>query len=153
MFRRPEPTPPVVLDRIRPVEVPVLTEVKRRLGRDDVAGALLYAYPKVVEDLGRAYDVAFPEGYSHEEILTRRFNEAMAPMAEFFDQLYRMYAPVRFGGRAPPGTADVVLELVQSLYSPEPMWRLYVTPYSPEPAATTSAGTSATTPERAGEEG
>jgi hypothetical protein len=153
MFRRPDPTPPVILDRIRPVEVPVLTEVKRRLGRDDVAGALLYAYPKVVDDLGRAYDVAFPEGYSHEEILTRRFNEAMAPMAEFFDRLYRLYAPVRFGGRAPPGTADVVLELVQSLYSPEPMWRLYVTTLHPVPAPTAAAGGETPSAERLGEEG
>jgi hypothetical protein len=153
MFRRADPTPPVILDRIRAVEVPVLTEVKRRLGRDDVAGALLYAYPKVVEDLGRAYDVAFPEGYSHEEILTRRFNEAMAPMAEFFDRLYRLYAPVRFGGRAPPGTADVVLELVQSLYSPEPMWRLYVTPLTPAPAVHSTGSTPTSAVERSPEEG
>jgi hypothetical protein len=131
LFRRGEPAPVVVLDRIRPVEVPVLTEVKRRLGRNDIAGALLLAYPAVVADLGRAYGVDFPEGFSHEEILAKRFNEAMSPMAEFFDRLYRLYAPVRFGGQLPPGSADVVLELVQSLYSAEPMWRLYVTTLPP----------------------
>jgi hypothetical protein len=152
MFRRPESTTIVVRDRIRPVEVPVLTEAKRRLGRDDVAGALLYAYPKVVEDLGRAYGVEFPEGYSHEEILTKGFNEAMAPMAEFFDRLYRLYAPVRFGRRPPPGTGDAVLELLQSLYGAEPMWRLYVTNLAaPDPPD--NGGTAAAPAERLGEEG
>ncbi|MCI4328382.1 MAG: hypothetical protein L3J86_02245 [Thermoplasmata archaeon] len=138
MFRRPDPPPAVVVDRIRPVEVPTLTEVKRRLGRNDVAGALLYAYPKIVEDLGRAYGVDFPEGFSHEEILAKRFNAEMAPMAEFFDRLYRLYAPVRFGRHPTPHAADIVLELVQSLYSPEPMLRLYVTNLGP--SAPTNGG-------------
>jgi hypothetical protein len=127
LFRRSNSPPVVMLDRIRPVEVPILTEVKRRLGRNDVAGALLLAYPKVVEDLGRAYGVEFPEGYSHEEILEKRFNAEMRPMAEFFDRLYRLYAPVRFGKRPNPGSGDLVLELMQSLYSAQPMWHLYVT--------------------------
>lgn len=144
MFRRSEPPPVVVVDRIRPVEVPILTEVKRRLGRNDVAGALLYAYPKIVEDLGRAYGVDFPEGFSHEEILTKRFNAEMAPMAEFFDRLYRLYAPVRFGRHPTPHSADIVLELVQSLYSPEPMWRLYVTNLGPSPP--TNGGAAAPNP-------
>jgi hypothetical protein len=116
----------LVRERVRPVEVPVLTETKRLLGRDEVAGALEYAYPIVVRDLERAYGVAFPEGYTHEEIVLHGFTEEMRPLAEFFDRLYRLYAPVRYGHRPPPGSADDVLELLQSLYSPLPMWRLYL---------------------------
>ncbi len=124
--RRPPATPPVVIERIRPVEVPVLTEVKRRLGREELAQAVLYAYPKVVEDLARGYGVEIPPGYSHEEILTKCFTETMVPWAGFFDRLYRIYAPIRYGERAPTGTPEDLLELLQSLYGAEPMWRLYV---------------------------
>jgi hypothetical protein len=131
-FGRAEPPPPpVVLERIRPVEVPVLTELKRLLGREDPAGALRYAYPKVVEDLARAYGVAIPVGLTHEEIVRRAFTEAMRPQLDFFDRLYRLYAPVRYGERAPPAGAEEIFETVQSLYAAEPMWRLYVTPGEP----------------------
>ncbi|HEV2318083.1 MAG TPA: hypothetical protein VGV89_11010 [Thermoplasmata archaeon] len=119
-------TDPIVLERIRPVEVPPLTEAKRYLVRNDVAGALLYAYPQVVADLGRAYGIEFPEGFSHEDLVAQGFSEEMRPLVAFFDELYRLYAPVRYGGRRPEGTGDAVLELLQSLYSPEPMWRPYV---------------------------
>jgi hypothetical protein len=128
-FRRPEPTSSlVVVDRIRAVEVPVLTETKRRIVRGDVGGALLYAYPKVVEDLGRAYGTTFPEGFAHEEIVARAFTAEMAPLREFFDQLYRWYAPVRFGRNPSAEAGEAVVGLLQSLYAAEPMWRLYVTP-------------------------
>jgi hypothetical protein len=133
LLGRAPPTDPVVLDRIRAIEVPVLTEVKRRLGRQDLAGAVLYAYPAVVEDLARAYGVELPPGYSHEEILRRGFTSEMAPLADFFDRLYRLYAPVRYGGRSPPGTGEDLLELLQSLYAADPMWRLYVRPGEPGP--------------------
>ncbi|MHB8352574.1 MAG: hypothetical protein ACYDFT_07820 [Thermoplasmata archaeon] len=127
VWHRAEPVrDPVVTERIRGVEVPVLTDAKRRLLRRDVAGALRDAYPKLLEDLQRAYGVEFPPGYSHEEILARGFTEPMRPLTEFFDRLYRLYAPVRFGGRMPDDRGDEVLELLRSLYSPEPMWRLYL---------------------------
>jgi hypothetical protein len=115
-----------VRELLRPIEVPVLTEVKRRLAHDQVAAALEYAYPQVLTDLQRAYGVEFPPGFSHEDIVDRGFSEPMQPFRVFIDRLYRLYAPVRYGHRAPPGTGEEVLELVQSLYSPEPMWRLYV---------------------------
>ncbi|MCI4326236.1 MAG: hypothetical protein L3K16_01160 [Thermoplasmata archaeon] len=126
---RPDDGPePIVVDRIRAVEVPVLTEAKRHLVRGDVPGALRYAYPKVLEDLARAYGTAIPEGFSHEEIVDRGFTPEMAPLLDFFDRLYALYAPARFGTGPAPEAGDEVLELLQSLYSAEPMWRLYVTP-------------------------
>jgi hypothetical protein len=117
---------PAVRERVRAIEVPVLTETKRFLAREEVAPALRYAYPVVLRDLERAYGVTFPEGFTHEEIVARAFTEEMRPLADFLDGLYRLYAPVRYGNRPPPGSADEVLELLQSLYSPERMWRLYL---------------------------
>ncbi|MGI0052671.1 MAG: hypothetical protein ACRECR_00215 [Thermoplasmata archaeon] len=142
--RRAEPVrEAIVTERIRGVEVPVLTETKRRLLRGEVAEALRYAYPRVVADLERAYGVEFPPGFSHEEILERGFTEPMRPLTEFFDRFYRYYAPVRFGGRAPSSEGDQVLEIVRSLYSSEPMWRLYLSdgfstapPYETAPTET-----------------
>jgi hypothetical protein len=129
LFRRGDPAQdPRVVDRFRAVEVPVLTEAKRHLVRGDVKGALLYAYPKVIEDLGRAYGATFPGGFSHEEILARGFTPEMGPLVDFFDRLYHLYAPARFGNGPNGGSGDEVLELLQSLYAAEPMWRLYVTP-------------------------
>jgi hypothetical protein len=145
--RRPEKVDPVILERIRPVEVPVLTEVKRRLGREDVAGALRYAYPKVVEDLARAYQVTIPPGFSHEEIVARGFTEPMRPLLDFFEKLYRLYSPVRYGERPAPGAPQEVLELLQSLYGAEPMWRLYVTEaVRPPPRAESSPTAAAASP-------
>lgn len=129
--RRTEPLPAPPSDRVRAIEVPVLTELKRLLGRDDVSGALLYVYPKVLEDIGRAYGAEVPQGYSHEEMVARTFSGPMGTQVEFFDRLYRFYAPVRYGRRPAPGTAKEVLEIVQSLYAAEPMWRLYLTDLAP----------------------
>jgi len=118
----------VVVDRIRAVEVPVLTEAKRYIVRGEVSAALRFAYPKVVEDLSRAFGTALPEGYSHEELLARSFTPEMAPLVDFFNRLYALYAPARFGDGATPESGEEALELLQSLYAAEPMWRLYVTP-------------------------
>lgn len=145
-WRHEEPPVIVVADRIRPVEVPVLTELKRLLGHGDVSRALLYVYPRVLTDVARAYDAEVPEGYSHEEIVAQRLAAPMGTQVEFLDRLYRMYAPVRYGRGPAPGTGDEVLELVQSLYAPERMWRLYLTevPRSPvpngHPAAVAASG-------------
>ena len=118
---------PAVQDRIRAIEVPVLTEVKRRIGRGDVSGALLYAYPKVLEDLPRAYGIEVAAGDVHEELMGRRVTPEMAPVAEFFDRLYTLYAPVRFGERPANGSSKDLVEVLKSLYAAEPMWRLYLT--------------------------
>jgi hypothetical protein len=146
LFRRSGDGGASVLERIRPVEVPILTEAKRRLARGDVGGALRYAYPRVLDDLGRAYDVEFPPGFSHEEIVGRAFTEPMQPLRVFFDGLYQLYAPVRFGGSALPGRSNEVLEMLRSLYAAEPMWRLYVRPREPERAPPAGAASEAPGP-------
>ncbi|MCI4323608.1 MAG: hypothetical protein L3K03_06275 [Thermoplasmata archaeon] len=139
--RRPDEVPaPTVIERIRPVEVPILTDVKRKVALGDVRGALLDSYPQVVADLGRAYDVEILPGYSHEDIVGPALPQAARPLAVFLDRLFALYAPVRFAGRAPPPVGKEIIELVQSLYSSEPMWRLYIREANPNDDRATPTG-------------
>jgi hypothetical protein len=130
----------VIVEKIRPVEVPVLTEAKRRLGRGEVAETLRYAYPKVVEDLQRAYRRPFAVGWTHEEIVRDGFTPEMQPLLDFFEALWRLYEPFRYGARGPPPEGREVLELLQSLYAAPPMWRLYVELARPESEVLRSEG-------------
>ncbi|MCI4363066.1 MAG: hypothetical protein L3K13_02000 [Thermoplasmata archaeon] len=134
MRRKPreEGATTLIVEKIRPVEVPPLTEAKRRLGRGEVAQALRDAYPKVVEDLQRAYARPFAVGWTHEEIVRDGFTEEMRPQLDFFEALWRLYEPFRYGSSAPPPDGRAVLELLQSLYAAPPMWRLYIEPARPE---------------------
>jgi hypothetical protein len=142
--RRSEEIPaPTVIERIRPVEVPILTDVKRKVALGDVRGALLASYPQVVADLSRAYDVEFPPGFSHEDIVGPSLPDAARPLAVFLERLFALYAPVRFAGRAPPPVGKEIVELVQSLYSSEPMWRLYIRAADPNDERAAPPGPSA----------
>jgi hypothetical protein len=125
-FRR-APTPPEYLERLRPVELPILTETKRRIFRGDVAGALRYAYPLVLEDVQKAYGVTFPPEWTHEEILRHGIPAQAGPIAEFLGQLYRLYAPARYsdGAGLAPEAGMEAIELLRSIYAFAPMWRLY----------------------------
>lgn len=116
-----------VVERVRTIELPIETEVKRRVLRGDVAGALRYAYPLVLEDLQKAYDVSFPPEWTHEEILRRGLPPGAGPVDELLPRLYRLYAEARYGDGAALTAEDgrEALELLRSLYAVAPMWRLY----------------------------
>ncbi|MCI4340810.1 MAG: hypothetical protein L3K11_00300 [Thermoplasmata archaeon] len=120
-----------MIEKFRPVEVPVLTETKRRLAKGQVGEALRLAYPQVITDLQRAYHRPFAVGWTHEEIIRYGFQPEMEPLLDFFEELWRLYEPFRFGDRAPPPEGRAVLELLVSLYAAAPMWRLYVEPARP----------------------
>lgn len=115
-----------IVERIRVPEIPVLTETKRRIGRGDVGGALRYAYPEVIVDLSRAYHRPFAVGWTHEEIVREGFSEEMHPLLDFFEGLWSLYAPFRYGGLPPREDGARLIELLRSLYSTPPMWRLYL---------------------------
>jgi hypothetical protein len=124
---RRELAAPFVVERLRPVELPILTETKRRIFGGDVAGALRYAYPLVLEDLQKAYGVQFPIAWTHEEILRRGLPPGAGPIGEFLPRLYRLYGPARYGEAVDiPESAGVeTIELLRSIYAFAPMWRLY----------------------------
>jgi len=118
---------PRYLERFRTIEPPILTETKRRIYRGDVAGALRYAYPLVLEDVQKAYGVTFPPEWTHEEILRAGLPPGAGVVAEFLPRLYRLYAPARYSGDTPlpPEAGTEAIEVLRSLYSVAPMWRLY----------------------------
>ncbi len=123
--RGPDPAGPQLL--LRPVELPVLTETKRRIYRGNVAEALRYAYPIVLEDLQQAYGVQFPAEWTHEEILRLGLPPAAGPLSEFLARFYRLYGPARYapGATLPPEAGNEAIELLRSIYAFAPMWRLY----------------------------
>ncbi len=114
-------------ERLRPVELPLLAETKRRIFGGDVAGALRYAYPLVLDDLQRAYGVQFPPDWTHEEILRGGLPPGAGPIGEFLPRLYRLYGQARYGSGAELTEADglAAVELLRSIYAYAPMWRLY----------------------------
>jgi hypothetical protein len=125
--RRKAPDGPRYLERFRILEPPILTETKIRIYRGDVAGALRYAYPLVLEDVEKAYAVKFPPEWTHEEILRTGIPPGAGPVVELLPRLYRLYAPARYsdGAPLPPEAGTEAIEILRSLYSVAPMWRLY----------------------------
>ncbi len=119
------PVRPIYVRSVEPVEVPVLTESRRRIGRGDFAGAIRYAFPMALRDAERAYGLRFPPELTNGEILTGGFPSDRASVAELFGQLYRIYEPTRYGAR-PPSDPEAFMDLLRSIYADRPMWSLYV---------------------------
>ncbi len=91
---------PVLLEQIVPLEVPVLTEVKRLLTRGERARAIRYGYLKAVEDCVYAFGVRFPTGATHVEFLATAMGpgSTLCDQREIYERAYRMYETVRYGG-------------------------------------------------------
>jgi hypothetical protein len=130
----------MLVDQIRTMEVPVVTEVKRRVMRGDYDGAVLYAYPRALEDLEKAYGVAFSPDWTHSEILVRGMHPEMGGLPEMFLRLYRLYEPVRYGRGGPRSPTDLQ-GLMVSIYSQRPMWKLYTELLTSVPEETPAAPT------------
>jgi hypothetical protein len=116
---------PVVLETMRGVEVPPITETKRRWSGGDRAGAISYAYTTVLYDLERAFHVRFRPDWTNEEILILGVTPEMIPIPEFLERLLRSYEPVRYGGSVPPDAVSPEGAL-SSIYAHHAMWTLYV---------------------------
>jgi hypothetical protein len=116
---------PVVLETMRSVEVPPITETKRRWSGGDRAGAISYAYTTVLLDMERAFHVHFRPDWTNEEILVIGVTPEMVPIPEFLERLLRLYEPVRYGG-AVPSDAESPEGILASIYAHHAMWTLYV---------------------------
>jgi hypothetical protein len=115
----------MILETMRPVEVPPITETKRRWLKGDREGAILYAYEAVLGDLQRAYGVRYPPDWTHDDILVLGVTPEMEPILPFVRELHDQYLPLRYGGQVPEGIPSPD-RLVQSVYSQRAMWSLYV---------------------------
>ena len=116
---------PVVLESRRPIEVAVVTEVKRLWANGQREKAVRYACDSVIADLQRGYAVRFPPDWTHEDILVRGVTPEMGPIPDFLAHLVRLYEPVRYGG-LPSETSASPVPLVESIYSQPAMWGLYL---------------------------
>ena len=140
---------PIVLETRRPVEVPVLTETKRRWARGDRVGAIQYAYSGALADVERAFDVRFPPDWTHEDILIRGVSPEMGSVPDFLVDLLRVYEPVRYGGAA-PGAGESPVPILQSIYAHPKMWGLYL---AAVPAPASGASSAPTAPSAPAPEG
>jgi hypothetical protein len=143
-FSKPEPPPPEVVEQVEPLEIPVIIEVNRRLGRGDWRGAVRWSYPLVAADLAKAFNVPFPSYWTHEEFLRSLNEKTMGHLPEFLRKYYQIYAPVRYGAPGTPirygathgadaarilGASEVpdeLMDLLKSIYAQAEMWRLYI---------------------------
>ncbi|HEV2520350.1 MAG TPA: hypothetical protein VGX00_07015 [Thermoplasmata archaeon] len=138
-WRKPQPVSTEIVEQITAVEIPVITEVNRRLAKKDYASAIRIAYPRASLDLARAFHVGFPPGMTHEEFLRTRMTPEMGHLPEFFQRFYELYAPLRYG---PPGAWEdpaALVSILKSIYAPRPMWQLYLQPKDPETVAEPAA--------------
>lgn len=112
---------------VRPLEVPVVTETKRLMGLGQVEEAVRYAYTHAVEDAHRALAWETPTHATHREVLLSKAATEPANFATHLARLYALYEPIRYGERFAKLREDPV-DLLRSLYSYAPMWRLYALP-------------------------
>jgi hypothetical protein len=112
---------------IRPLEISVVTETKRLMGRGESARAVRYAYPAALTDAARAFHWEFEASATHRELLAQFAEKAPAHFVTHLARLYALYEPARYGRDAPPLTEDPV-QILLSLYSFGDMWMLYATP-------------------------
>ncbi|HTT35417.1 MAG TPA: DUF4129 domain-containing protein [Thermoplasmata archaeon] len=133
---------PTVIERVEPVEIPVLTETKRRLQRGEYDEAIRFACLQVVADLERAFGRPFPPGWTLSEVVERGRTDAMGHLPEFLERLAALYGPLRFGAPSPRRDPDALLALLQSIYAAGPMWRLYLEMKWPDASPPIAAGAS-----------
>ncbi|MCI4349149.1 MAG: hypothetical protein L3J93_02880 [Thermoplasmata archaeon] len=133
-WKKPDTVEPEIVEQVEPVEIPVITEVKRQLAQSDFRSAILHAYPVVANDLSRAFAIPFPHGTTHEEFLRASRTKKTGHLPEFLQRLYRLYAPIRYGPPGAPESPASLTELLKSIYAQPPMWRLHLAPREAPPA-------------------
>jgi hypothetical protein len=139
LFKKKPGENQVYVETVRPVEIPVITAVKQCLMRANYGEAVRYGFQAALYDFQRAYKVVFPPTITNKDILFRELKNVGGYLPALFEQFYELYEPVRFGRPGGwKGHEGDVVSLLQSIYSAEPMWRLYaqqVSSNAPETSA------------------
>lgn len=126
-FSRPPEAAPEVVERIEPIEIPIISEVQRRLARDEYEAAVAAAYRQVIDDLQRAYGRTFPPGWTQYEVLDKGLNDPkLGHLPEFVRRLTDLYVPTRFSAPPWPRDPEQLESLLRSIYARRPMWALYL---------------------------
>ncbi len=132
MFNRDYGQGPYVMETVRPIEIPVIAQVKRRLAEGQFAEAITLAYHTAVLDLQRGYRYSFPAHWTHLDVLQWARRNNLGIVADCLAKLYHLYEPVRYGRPADVQRSDVISPLT-SLYAQSPLWRLYAPNHYPGP--------------------
>ena len=127
-FSRAPAPPPEIIERVEAVEIPIITETKRRIARGEYEEALRAAYAQVVADVQRAYSARFPPGWTHDELIERGLDGRMGHLPEFLRRLTDLYVPVRYGPGPVRNDSERLSGLLVSIYAQRPMWQLYLEP-------------------------
>ncbi|MCL5984115.1 MAG: hypothetical protein M1143_00870 [Candidatus Thermoplasmatota archaeon] len=126
LFKKRSEENPVFVETVRPVEIPVITAVKQCLAKNNYGEAVRYGYQAAIYDFQRAYKVVFSTTLSNKDILDRELKNAGGYLPQLFEQFYLLYEPVRYGKPGGwRGHEGDVVGILQSIYSMEPLWRLY----------------------------
>lgn len=115
---------------------PLINEVRHDLVVGAYDEAIRRAYRGALDDARRAYNLQFPAGWTHPEILAHGFPTSTGDLAVSFRRLYDLYRPIRYGPPQAHHSPEPVIELLQDIYGRVPMWTLYS---EPPPATETSA--------------
>lgn len=121
--------------------VPLLSEVRHDLVVGAYDEAVRRAYRGALDDARRAYNLQFPAGWTHPEILAHGFPTSTGDLPRAFRRLYDLYRPIRYGPPQAHRSPEPVIELLQDIYGRVPMWTLYAEPQPPpEPATGADSG-------------
>lgn len=124
MFRRDYAEPGYVLETVRPLEVPVIAQVKHLLAEDHYVQAVTLAYQTALVDLQRTYRFQIPAHWTHKDVLQWAARSNLGLVSDLLARLYRLYEAVRYGTSADIVRGDVLGPLT-SLYAQTPLWRAY----------------------------
>lgn len=125
LFKKKAGDNQVYVETVRPVEIPVITAVKQCLVRSNYPEAVRYGFQAALYDFQRAFKVVFSTTLTNKDILFRELKNVGGYLPALFEQFYELYEPVRFGKPGNKTHEGDVVGLLQSIYSAEPMWRLY----------------------------
>jgi hypothetical protein len=97
-------------------ELPILTEVRRRLDSGDSAGAILIGFETAMRDFQLAFGFEPPPFWTYSDIFRLGVRTDMGYAPILLARLYRIYEPVRYGGaRSVPSGG--ILETLRQFYA------------------------------------
>ena len=114
-----------MIESVRPVEVPVITETRRLVARGEYRRAVQYGYSRVLADLRNAYQLLIEPSWTHSEILQAVRSLPTGPVPDFLRQLLELYGPARYGSGPITEQPGTLLSALLGIYSQRPMWYLY----------------------------
>ena len=144
-FRRAAPSaptedPPVPVIGRRGAN-PVVIEARGYLAQGSYDVAVTMAFHRVLGDIERAYGVTFPAGWTVGTIIDRGLREHGIEVGHPLRELYRAYAPIRYGPPDPERGRVDLIAVLESVYGISALWRLYAEPMGLSPVPDSATGT------------